>query len=97
MQSDGSCMTTAAAVVTVSAEDSTSAKTENQNAFVRAVKVGALGECRRLLERCCSAQERRALVNSTDKDLPMLIVAIRREFPNVVKLLLHHGADACHQ
>ena len=63
-------------------------------AFYRAVKAGDLAECRRRFAEVRGAEERKELANTTGpNDVSVLLMAITMEYPNLVKLLLSHGAD----
>ena len=71
------------------------------SAFLDATSMGQLEDCQALLQRCAKDHDdvdksRCALVNITcSSGESVLMLACHYEYPNIVKLLLKHGADPC--
>jgi hypothetical protein len=63
-------------------------------AFLKCVVVGDLAECDTVL-RSCPAGHAKELTNLVNEDdASVLMIAIQKEYPNIVRLLLQFGADA---
>ena len=67
----------------------------NAKRFAEAVQDGDYPRCKQLLDRCTNGSERAMLANSMCASPPgsVLMTAILFEFPNIVRLLIMHGAD----